>query len=271
MDLTIEKTIKGLKKRLIKGWKAADASEARDIVAKIVPKDAVIGVGDSSSVRQIRVIEALKERGNRVINGFDLSHEIKDLKSHFEYGFWPMIEATVCDVFLTGSNAVTEDGRIINIDGNGNRVAGMFWGHPISILVVGSNKIVKNLDEAMDRVKNVICPEHLRRKGAPSPCTKTGRCHDCLGEARVCAVTTIIERKPVHAEIHVVIVEEDLGLGWDRSWSEDRINSIVNHHEEYMSLCPLPACILEKGNNEKLWQMARKKMAWLWPTPEDVD
>jgi hypothetical protein len=123
----------------------------------------------------------------------------------------------------------------------------------------------------MDRVKNVICPEHLRRKGAPSPCTKTGRCNDCLGETRVCAVTTIIERKPVHANIHVVIVEEDLGLGWDRSWSEERINSIVNHHEEYMSLCPLPDCILEPGNNEKLWQMAREKRPGVWPAPKDGD
>ena len=259
MDPNIEKTIKALKKRLINGWRAADAAGARDIIGMIIPKDAVIGTGDSSSVRQIKIIEALKARGNRVINGFDLSHEIKDLQSHFEYGFWPMIEATVCDVFLTGSNAVTEDGKIVNVDGNGNRVAGMIWGHPISILVVGKNKIVKNLDEALDRVKNVICPEHIRRKGAPSPCTKTGRCHDCLGETRVCAVTTIIERKTVHTQIHVVIVEEDLGLGWDRSWPEGRINSIVHHHEEYMSLCPLPSCILEKGNNEKLWEMARLK------------
>ena len=272
MDPTVEKTIKALKRRLINGWRAGNTAEARDIVGRVVPKDAVVGIGDSSSVRQIKLIEALKERGNRVINGFDLSHEIKDLQSHFEYGFWPMIEATVCDVFLTGSNAVTEDGKIVNVDGNGNRVAGMVWGHPISIIVVGKNKIVKNLDEAMDRVKNVICPEHIRRKGAPSPCTETGRCHDCSGETRVCAVTTIIERKPVHTQIHVVIVGEDLGLGWDRSWPEDRINSIVRHHEEYMSLCPLPACILEKGNNEKLWKMARLKRAGvLWPSPKDGD
>jgi L-lactate utilization protein LutB len=259
MDRIIEKTVKFLEQRFMKGWVAANAGAARDVVGQIVPKDAVVGIGDSSSVRQIGAIEMLKERGNTVINGFDLSCEIKDLQSHFEYGFWPMIEATVCDVFLTGSNALTEDGRIVNVDGNGNRVAGMVWGHPVSILVVGRNKIVKNLDEALDRVKNVVCPEHIRRKGAPSPCTKTGRCNDCLGEMRVCAVTTIIERKPVHTEIHVVIVEEDLGLGWNRAWPEERINSIIARHEAYMSLCPLPACILEKGNNEKLWEMAKLK------------
>jgi hypothetical protein len=75
----------------------------------------------------------------------------------------------------------------------------------------------------------------------------------------VCAVTTIIERKTPHTEINVVIVDEDLGLGWDRSWPEERINRIVARHEEHMTLCPLPECILEPGNNEKLWEMARSE------------
>ena len=272
MDPIIDKTIESLKKRLMIGWAARNAAHAREIITGIVPSKAVVGIADSSSVRQIDVIEALKARGHMVINGFDLSREIKDVHTHFDYGFWPMLEATVCDVFLTGTNALTEDGKIINVDGNGNRVAGMIWGHPLCILVVGKNKIVKNLDQAMDRIKNVIAPEHIRRKGAPSPCTKTGACHDCMGETRVCAVTTIIERKPVHTQIHVVIVNEDLGLGWDRSWPEDRINNIVQHHEAFMSLCPLPSCILEKGNNEKLWEMAkRKKAGEVWASPKNSD
>lgn len=261
MDPVIDKTIKSLHKRLIIGWSARNAAHARQIICRIVPPQAVVGIGDSSSVRQIEIIEALNARGHRVINGFDPSREIKDVQTHFDYGFRPMLEATVCDVFLTGTNALTEDGKIVNVDGNGNRVAGMIWGHPMCILVLGKNKIVKNLDQAMDRVKNVIAPEHIRRKGAPSPCAKTGRCHDCVGETRVCAVTTIIERKPVHTQIHVVIVNDDLGLGWDRSWPEERINRIVQRHEAFMSLCPLPSCILEKGNNEKLWKMAKQMKA----------
>ena len=270
MEPVIDKTIKALGKRQIVGWAARNAAHAREIIGRIVPPQAVVGIGDSSSVRQIDVVDALKVRGHTVINGFDLSQEIVDVQTHFDYGFWPMLEATVCDVFLTGSNALTEDGKIVNVDGNGNRVAGMIWGHPVCILVLGKNKIVENLDQAMDRIKNVIAPEHLRRKGAPSPCTKTGRCHDCVGETRVCAVTTIIERKPVHTQIHVVIVNEDLGLGWDRSWPEERINSIVQHHEAFMSLCPLPSCILEKGNNEKLWKMAKKKKAGVvWASPKN--
>jgi len=263
MERRIERTVESLGKRGIVGWAAEDASEARSIVLKIIPAGATVGMGDSSSVRQVGAIEALMERGNRIINGFEVPDRIKDLQSHFDYGFWPMIEATLCDVFLTGSNSLTEDGRMVNVDGAGNRVAGMFWGHPMSVLIVGRNKIVRNLDEAIDRVKNVIAPQHIRRKGAPTPCAKSGRCHDCLGPARVCAVTTIIERKPVHTDIHVVIVNDDLGLGWDSSWPEERIKKIAARHEEFMSLCPLPPCILEPGNNERLWKMAKeKKLVW---------
>lgn len=265
-DPVIEKTIRSLEKRKMVGLAARNASHAREIICKIVSETSVVGIGDSSSVRQIEIVKTLENQGNRVINGFDPNKRITDLHTHFENGFWPMLEASVCDVFLTGSNAITEDGRIVNVDGNCNRVAGIIWGHPICILVMGRNKIVKDLEQGMERVKNVIAPAHLRRKGAPSPCTKSGHCHDCTGPARVCAVTGIIESSPPHTKIHVIIVDEDLGLGWDPSWPEDRKERIIKRHEEFMVLCPMPECILEKGNNEKLWQMAReKKKGIVWP------
>ena len=262
----IKKILEALEKRKMIGMEAKNADHARELICNIVPEGAVIGVGDSSSVRQIQVVTELGAQGHRVINGFDPKKEITDLQSHFDNGFWPMLEATVCDVFLTGSNAITEDGRIINVDGNGNRVAGMIWGHPITILVIGRNKIVKDLEHGLARVKNIIAPEHLKRKGSQSPCTKSGYCHDCTGPTRVCAITSIIESKPPHTRIYVIIVDEDLGLGWDRSWPEERIKSIIKRHEKHMVLCPMPECILEKGNNEKLWEMARqKKRGVVWP------
>ncbi len=265
-DSVINKVIKALENRKMTGLAAEDGDHARKLVLSIVPEDAVVGIGDSSSVRQVKAVTALEERGNKIISGFNPEKMITDLKSHFDNGFWPMLEATVCDVFLTGSNAVTEDGRIINVDGNGNRVAGMIWGHPLTILVVGKNKIVKDLEEGMDRVKNVIAPEHLKRKGAASPCIKNSHCHDCIGPSRACAVTSIIESGPPHTQIHVIIVNEDLGLGWDKSWPEERISRIIKRHEEHMVMCPMPDCIFQKGNNEKLWDMARhKKCGVVWP------
>ena len=264
MDETVARTIRSLKRRQIVGWAAEDAADARDIILKIIPPEAVVGTGDSTSVRQIGITQALEARGNRLINSSAVPDRVTDVRSHFDYSFWPMLEATLCDVFLTGSNSLTEDGRLVNVDGAGNRVAGMVWGHPTCVLVVGRNKIVKDLDEAFDRVKNVIAPEHIRRKGAPSPCAKSGHCHDCVGPAKVCAVTTIIERKPPHTDMHIVIVDEDLGLGWDRSWPEERISKIAARHEQFMSLCPMPECILAPENNEKLWKMAKEKQLQ-WP------
>ena len=265
-DPLIEKAVKALGNRKMVGLAAENAEHARELILSIVPEKAVVGIGDSSSVRQVKAAAALEKRSNRVINGFNPEKKITDLQSHFDNGFWPMLEATVCDVFLTGSNAVTEDGRIINVDGNGNRVAGMIWGHPITILVIGKNKIVKDLEQGMDRVKNVIAPEHFKRKGVPTPCMKNMHCYDCIGPHRACAVTSIIESGPPHTKIHVIIVDEDLGLSWDKSWPEERINKIIKRHEEHMVMCPLPDCIFEKGNNEKLWEMARqKKRGVVWP------
>jgi hypothetical protein len=256
MEQSTKMTLKALKKRGFKEWFANSADEAREVITGIIFPEAVVGIGDSSTVRQIGVIEALQARGNLVINPFNPTAEIKDLQTHFDYSFWPMIEATVSDIFLTGTNALTEDGIIVNVDGVGNRVSGMFWGHPVSIVVVGKNKLARNLEEALKRIKNVVAPEHIRRKGGSPVCTKTGRCHDCSGEKRICAITTLIERKPLFTEINVVVVDEDLGLSWDRSWDQKRINSIVNRHEKFM--CPLPPGT-GPSTKDDLLSMARMK------------
>ena len=145
----IKKTIKALERREIKGWLAESPLQAQKIVSGLISRDAIVGIGDSSTLRQVGIVEAIKIKGNRVINPFDLDKPVLDKKSNFENLFYPSLQASVCDVFVTGSNALTEDGRLVSIDGAGNRVAGMFWGHPVSIIVVGRNKIVKNLEAAM--------------------------------------------------------------------------------------------------------------------------
>jgi hypothetical protein len=195
-------------------------------------------------------------RGTRVFDPFRLDHPVTDSTTYLESLFKPMIQATLCDVFLTGTNAVTEDGRLLSIDGAGNRVAGMCWGHPQVVLAVGRNKIVRDLDEAFHRLKNVIVPEHVRRRGvAGPPCGETGKCHDCIGRNRICAITTIIEGKPLFTEINVIIVNEDLGLGWDESWSRDRINRIAANHEKFM--WTLPWELGKDVDKKALWEAVR--------------
>jgi len=252
MDEIIERTLKALKARDLEASLAKNRVEACNLILHLIPGKGTVCVGDSSTIRQIQVAKALRERGLMVINPFDPDKKIEDERGFFEFLFRPSVEASVGDVFLTGTNAVTEDGKLLNIDGAGNRVAGMFWGHPLSIIVVGRNKIVKDLDEAFERVKNVVAPEHIRRRGGTAPCAVTGKCHDCSGPRRVCAITTIIEHKPILTTIHVIIVDEDLGLSWGRDWSEERINRIAREHEKFS--WSVPREIMEKVDIKKLWE-----------------
>ena len=186
----------------------------------------------------------MKTRGTRILNAFIPKGAEIDSEDFKQWRERINQEATLCDVFLTGTNALTQDGRLVNVDARGNRVAGMFWGHPLSIVVVGRNKIVRNLDEAFDRIKNVIAPTHFHIRSGEmggrkreTPCVATGRCTDCRSRDRGCNVYTIIEGKPAGTDLHVIIVNQDLGLGWDPSWPHERIEKI---REEYKKFVWLP-------------------------------
>jgi hypothetical protein len=239
MYVQIEKCLMSLNKRHINGIYAMNSREAAHKIMDIIPDNAIIGMGDSSTVRQIGLLEHMKDRVLTVLNPFEEKELHIDPKDAHEYTNATSRKAAICDVFIAGTNAVTQDGRIVNVDAVGNRVAGMFWGHPISIIIVGKNKIVKTLDEAFDRIRNTIAPNHSLIKTAASggkpktPCAVNGECTDCRSVERKCNIFTIIESKPLQTNLNVVVVNEDLGLGWDPSWPEDRINKIRERHIQY--------------------------------------
>ena len=118
-----------------------------------------------------------------------------------------------CDLFLTGTNAVTISGFLVNIDATGNRVASMFFGPQKVIVVAGRNKIVEgDAMEAMQRVKSWATPPNAKRLNFNTPCARTGFCSNCNSPERLCRVTTILERKPRFTDIRVLVVNEDMGL-----------------------------------------------------------
>jgi hypothetical protein len=202
------------------------------------------------------VAKELENRGHQIINPFKPTAGITDYKAFSRDVFRSSIAAALCDVFITGTNAISEDGRLVNIDGVGNRVAGMIWGHAKVILVIGKNKIVKDLDAAMDRLKKVTAPEHVSRRGSSnSPCTVKGECRDCSGNSRVCNVTTIMEGAPLFSEMNVILVDEDLGLGWEKSWSPERIEAISERHNRHMWGMPEEA--IQALTKEELWASVR--------------
>jgi hypothetical protein len=117
----------------------------------------------------------------------------------------------------------------------------MFWGHPTTIIVVGRNKIVKDLNEAFLRLRKVIAPNHIRIRAVElggrqfeTPCIVTGECNDCRVRDRLCNVFTIIEGKPIQTDITVIIIDEDLGLAWDESWSRERIAKTIENYKRFV-------------------------------------
>jgi len=241
MDTQIEKTLSALRSRHVKGIFAEDYEEANQKILSLVPLDATVGIGDSTSMRQLGILPALEKRGTKILNPFEPRREGIDIEDFRRWRARVMKDATFCDIFLTGTNAITRDGKLVNVDATGNRVAGMFWGHPLSIIVAGRNKIVENLDEALDRIRSVIAPTHFRiRTGElggrkrETPCVITGQCIDCRAVDRGCNVFTIIEGKPSSTNLNVILVNQDLGLGWDPSWPQERITKILANYKKFV-------------------------------------
>ena len=236
----IKMTLNSLKRRGFSAKFAENRRVARRMVVDMVPENWIVGCGDSATVRSIRVLKDLEDMGNRVLNPF---FRPKIMREKPQRSPLRLLKQTAegCDVFLASSNAVTLDGKIVNIDGGGMRVAGMFFGPLRTILVVGRNKIVKDVNEALDRIKNVIAPAHSKfvSPGWGIPCAASGKCIEpenfCGPGKRVCNIIVILEGKPAlpDTEIVVIVVDEDLGLGWDPSWQQDRIDKIYSEYKKF--------------------------------------
>ena len=178
----------------------------------MIPEGSIVGFGDSVTLRQIGVVDAL-EKGNYTFlnpwqSGITAEESIQCKK-----------RALTSDVFVTGTNALTLEGKIVNVDALGNRVAAMLFGPDKVIIIVGMNKIVENLEEALERIRKTAAPLNVKRHthlDPMPPCGETGECSDCSSPWRICNKTVIIERqydndiyKPV---MTVIIVGEELGL-----------------------------------------------------------
>ena len=194
------------------GFRVLVASSKVDAVEKVlglIPVEAKVGVGGSVTVRELGLIEALRERGNRVVH-----HWLPDFSIEGWLSF--MVEAHNSDVYLCSSNAVTEDGKLVNVDSTGNRVASMIFGPGRVVVVVGWNKIVRDVESGLKRLKEVAGPLNAKRHNIRElPCVKTGVCTDCDSPKRICRAITILERAPNRVRkpnMTVVLVTEELGL-----------------------------------------------------------
>jgi hypothetical protein len=199
------KVVQALKKRFFEAWYFDDTGEAVDKVMSLIPKEHVVSWGGSVTVAGLGIQERLAKAGYKLLD--------RDKAASPEERTEIMRQALLCDTYLTGANALSEDGQLVNIDGNGNRVAAMIFGPRQVIVVAGMNKVSKTLDDALVRARTIAAPLNVQRfPGLKTPCAETGSCANCLSEQTVCNyfVTTRL-CKPA-GRIKVILIGKDLGL-----------------------------------------------------------
>jgi L-lactate utilization protein LutB len=174
------------------------------LLPELAPK--TVSWGGSLTHIQTGIYAALKERQDiTVLDTYD-----KNLSPEDSYEL--RRQSLLVDLFITGTNAVTEKGRLVNLDMIGNRVAAITFGPKHVILIIGRNKIVSDVDEAVERIKTYAAPVNVMRLGKKTPCLKTGVCQNCKSPERICNTWTISEKAFPKGRIKVILVNEDLGF-----------------------------------------------------------
>lgn len=200
-----ERTVAALKKNHFEAKYVPKASDVLEELWKMIPEGATVGVGGSLTLNQIGFQEAVQKRPVKFLNPFakGLSPEESGKIRR---------EILTADFFVASSNAVTEDGKLFNIDATGNRVAPMMFGPKKVVLICGVNKIVKNLAEAQSKVQEWTSPMNVKRLGYKPPCGQTGVCVDCSAPERICNAYVVLAKKPRLTDFMIYLVGESLGL-----------------------------------------------------------
>ena len=199
-----EKVIKGLESRNMKGYYAESKEKALKLALELIPERSEIGWGGSMSMQEIGLKDAVCQ-GDFTVYNRDICKSPEEKKA---------TELAVMDAdwFICSSNAVTEDGVLVNIDGMCNRVAAIAWGPKNVLMIVGMNKVVKTTEDAVARARNEAAPINAQRFNLDTPCCKTGACFDCKSPQTICCQFLITRFSRVPERIKVILVNDELGF-----------------------------------------------------------
>jgi hypothetical protein len=200
-----EKLVQNLEKRGFKAQYAATAAEAKDAVLALIPEGSSVIFTGSQTLEQIGVKPHF--RGN---DKYELIDPYEPGIDKAE-GLARRRKGMTADVMISSTNALTEDGILVNLDGMGNRVAGMIFGPGKVVLAISMNKVAQDVHQAWKRIRSIAAPMNSKRLELPNPCTKTGFCEDCATPSRICNYFTVIERSFFPDRIHIVLIGEDRG------------------------------------------------------------
>ena len=200
-ELLAQKVIKGLESRGMTGYYAADKEAALKQALALIPEGSTVTMGGGMSVHEIGLVKALVEGNYNFID----RDAVEDKRA-------AMLAAYDADFYLMSANAMTEDGILVNIDGNSNRVSAIAQGPKKVLFIVGMNKICNDVDGAMKRARNVAAPTNAQRFGLSTPCAKTGKCMDCKSPDTICCQFLITRFSRHTGRIHVILVNDSLGF-----------------------------------------------------------
>ncbi|MFC2166042.1 lactate utilization protein [Acidobacteriota bacterium] len=201
-----EQIIKNLKKRNMNGFYFESSQEAVEAICGMIPEDALVGLGGSETIMESGLIDALRKMNIRLLDRYKegvTPERVAEMRQ----------EGLLSDIYITSSNAISSDGKIVNMDGTGNRVAAMIFGPKKVIFMVGMNKAVISLEDAITRIKTIAGPMNSIRVNMNTPCSKLGFCADphCHPPNRICSQLVILEANLIPDRINVVLVGEELG------------------------------------------------------------
>ena len=200
-ELLAQKVIKGLTSRNMTGYYAKDREEAKRIALSLIPEGSSVTMGGALSAHEIGLVEAVRTGNYRFID-----------RAKFENPREGLLAAYDADWFLSSANAMTEDGVLVNIDGNSNRVSCIAQGPKHVLFIVGMNKVCSDIDGAMKRARNVAAPINAQRFGLSTPCSKTGACMNCKSPDTICCQFLITRFSRHKDRIHVILVNDALGF-----------------------------------------------------------
>lgn len=198
------RVVKALEARHFEGWYFSTVEEAKEKVLALIGKDKSVGWGGSFTLAQTGILDEIKKSGCKVIDR-DTAKDKAERKQIQR-------EALAADYFIMSANAISEDGIVVNLDGNGNRAAAMVYGPDNVIVVAGMNKICKTVEDAVARTRNIAAPINAQRFDIKTPCKKNGSCENCKSADSICASLVISRLSFPAGKIKVILIGKDLGF-----------------------------------------------------------
>lgn len=200
----ILKTIKSLEANNINGYLASSKEDLIEKIEKLVESNSVVGYGGSMTLAQSGVMNHLRSGRYKLLDRDKVGLNQDEVKEIYRSAF-------SADAYFTSTNAITEQGELYNVDGNGNRVAAMLYGPEKVIVIVGVNKIVKDIKAAIERNKQVSAPANAKRLNKQTPCATEGYCMNCKSKDKICREYTLIRSQNRNDRMHVIFINDELG------------------------------------------------------------